>query len=143
MPVSFFGGIQYQLNPKVNIGIVDRFIQKKDMSYNSLSLTGVFDVKKNIKVTTGYAILGNSYTNVPLAITYSWDAGQYFVGTDNFLSFLFPSVSDFAGITFGMSFFLFRNRTIYKDHEYLPFYKEKKMYSVNRTGMIKSNGYKE
>lgn len=143
MPVNIFGGIKYQLNPKVNIGIVDRFIQKKDMSYNSLSLTGVFDVKKNIKVTTGYAILGNSYTNVPLAITYTWDAGQYFVGTDNFLSFLFPSVSDFSGVTFGMSFFLFRNRNIYKEHEYLPFYKEKKMYSVNRNGMIKSNGYKE
>lgn len=143
LPVNIFGGIQYQLNPKVNIGIVDRFIQKKDMSYNSISLTGVFDVKKNIKVTTGYAILGNSYTNVPLAITYNWDAGQYFVGTDNFLSFLFPTISDFSGVTFGMCFFLFRNRNIYKEHEYLPFYKEKKRYSVNKIGMIKSNGYEK
>jgi len=139
MPVSFFGGIQYQLNPWLNVGIVDRFIQKKYLSYNSLTLTGVFEIKKNIKITTGYAILGNSYTNIPLALTYQWKTGQYFVGTDNFLSFLLPSVSDFSGITFGMCFFIFRNKIKYKEHEYLPFYNERKIISVNRTGLIKKN----
>jgi len=139
MPVTVFGGLQYQLNSKLNIGIVDRFIQKKYLSYNSLTLTGVFDVKKNLKITTGYAILGNSYTNIPLALTYQWDGGEYFIGTDSFLSFLLPSASDFSGVTFGMCFFLFKNKSKYKEHEYLPFYKEKKTISVDRNGLIKRN----
>jgi len=139
MPVSLFVGLQYQVNPKLNIGIVDRLIQKKYLSYNSLTLTGVFDVKKNLKITTGYAILGNSYTNIPLALNYQWSAGQYFVGTDNFLSFLLPLSADFSGITFGMCFFLFRNKNKYEEHEYLPFYKRRKIISVNRTGLIKRN----
>ena len=143
MPVTLFVGMQYQVNPKLNIGIVDRFIQKQNLSYNSLSLTGVFDVKKNLKITTGYAILGNSFTNIPLALTYQWKTGQYFVGTDNFLSFLLPSSADFSGITFGMCFFLFRNKMNYEEHEYLPFYKRRKIISVNRTGLIKRNTSEE
>ena len=143
MPLTLFAGLQYQVNPKLNIGIVDRFIQKKDLNYNSITLTGVFDVKKNLKITTGYAILGNSYTNIPLALTYQWNGGQYFVGTDSFLSFLLPSSADFSGITFGMCFFLFRNKMNYEENEYLPFYKRRKNISVNRTGLIKKdNGEK-
>lgn len=128
LPTTIFSGLKYKLNPKVNISVVNRYIKVKDMNFNSLSATGVFDVKKDLTVSAGYAIVGDSYTNMPFAVLYNWHAGQSYIGTDNLLSFIVPSGSEFSGITIGTCFFLFRDKTKYKEQlEYLPFYKEKKI----------------
>jgi hypothetical protein len=143
LPTTFYAGLKYRLDPKWNISIVNRFISTQSMSFNSLSVTGVYDVKKNLSISSGYSIIGKSYSNIPFAILYTGEAGQYYVGTDNLLSMIAPSTSDFSGITFGMCFFLFRNKSKFKEHEYLPFYKEKKIISVNRNGLIKRNSFEE
>jgi len=132
LPITLFAGLKYRLNPKINISVVNRYVKAKDMNFNSLSATGVFDVKKGLTVSAGYAIVGDSYTNLPFAILYNWYAGQSYIGTDNLLSFIIPSGSEFSGVTIGTCFFLFRNKTgnktKYKEQlEYLPFYKEKKI----------------
>jgi hypothetical protein len=102
------------------------------MSFNSLSVTGIYDMNKKLAISSGYSILGKSYNNIPFAVLYTGGAGQYYIGTDNLLSLVVPSSAEFSGITFGMCFFLFRSKTKYKDQpEYLPFYLEKKRYSVN------------
>ncbi len=126
LPVNFYMGLKYRINPKLNLSVVNRFISYKSMSLNSVSVTGIYDIKKNISVSTGFAVLGKSYFNMPFALLYNGESGQYYIGMDNLLSMIAPKTSDFSGITFGMCFFLFRNRNIYQDHEYLPFYKEKK-----------------
>lgn len=131
LPVNFYAGLKYRLNPKLNISLVNRFITTQSMSFNSLSVTGIYDVKNNLSISSGYSIIGNSYTNFPFAILYTGDAGQYYIGTDNLLSIVVPSTSDFSGITFGMCLFLFRNKNLYKEHEYLPFYKVKKSNRVS------------
>jgi len=139
LPTTFYAGLKYRVDPKLNISIVNRFTSIRPMSFNSLSVTGIYDVKKNLSISSGYSIIGNSYSNIPFAILYTGKAGQYYVGTDNLLSMIAPSVSDFSGIAFGMCFFLFRNRSLYKQNEYLPFYKERKIMPVNRNGRIKRN----
>ncbi len=127
LPVTFYAGLKYQLDPKLNISLVDRYISTKSMSFNSLSFTGIYDVKRNLAISTGYLVLGDSYNNIPFSIFYTGNAGQYYIGTDNLLSLVVPSSAEFSGITFGMCFFLFREKTKYKEQlEYLPFYKEKK-----------------
>jgi hypothetical protein len=139
LPTTFFASLKYRVNPKLNISIVNRFVSTRSMSFNSLSVTGVYDVKKNLSISSGYSIIGKTYSNIPFAILYTGEAGQYYIGTDNLLSMIAPSTSDFSGITFGTCFFLFRNKSKYKEHEYLPFYKEKKIRSVNKNGLIKKN----
>jgi hypothetical protein len=139
LPTTFYTGLKYRVNPKLNVSIVNRFISTRSMSFNSLSVTGVYDVKKNLSISSGYSIIGKSYSNIPFAILYTGEAGQYYIGTDDLLSMIAPSTSDFSGITFGMCFFLFKNKSKYKMHEYLPFYKEKKIRSVNKNGLIKKN----
>jgi len=127
LPVTFYAGLKYRLNPKLNISLVNRFISAQSMNFNSLSVTGIYDINKKFTISSGYSILGKSYNNIPFAILYNSSAVQYYVGSDNLLSLIAPSSAEFSGITFGMCFFLFRSKTKYKEQkEYLPFYKEKK-----------------
>jgi len=127
LPTTFYVGLQYQINPALNIGLVDRFINSKGMNHNSFSLTANYDLNKKLTISTGYSTIGKAYNNIPFAILYNWGGGQSYFGTDNFLSFLLPSISDYTGITFGTCFFLFRPKVKYYNRdEYLPFYKERK-----------------
>jgi hypothetical protein len=127
MPMIFFAGLKYKVSEKLGIGIVNRFISTKDLSYNSISANAEIKIKESLKLITGFSAQGNSFTNIPLAIVYNWSGGQYFAGTDNLLAYIFPSFSDFSGITFGASIYLFQNRKdSKKEVGYLPFYELKK-----------------
>ena len=140
LPINFYLGMQYILNPKLNIGMVDRYISMKGLTQNSISLTSNYELSKKVTFCTGYSVIGNSYFNVPFAILYKWDSGQSFFGTNNLFSFLLPSLSEFSGVTFGTCFYLFNRRSKYKDQiDYLPFYKEKKDRSVTKKGLIFNN----
>ncbi|HAQ20653.1 MAG TPA: hypothetical protein DCR40_15695 [Prolixibacteraceae bacterium] len=140
LPTIFFTGLQYQINSGLNLGLVDRYISSKGLNQNSISLTASYKVSKKMEITSGYSIIGNSFTNMPLVILYTRNHSQSFIGTDNFLSFMFPTFSDFSGITFGTSFFLFQYSSKYKPQlEYLPYFKEKKPKSVGKKGLIYNN----
>jgi len=139
LPTSFYAGINYQLNPKLNLGVVDRFISSKKLNQNSFSITASYKVNKKLTFNFGYSLIGNSYVNLPLGLLYNGQASQTFIGTDNFLSFMMRS-SDFSGITFGTCFFLFRNSSKYKPQmEYLPYFKEKKPKPKSNKGLIYNN----
>ncbi|MEI8115529.1 MAG: DUF5723 family protein [Bacteroidia bacterium] len=131
MPTSFYAGLQYQIDPLLQIGVVDRFVWSKGMSQNSISLTANYTVNKKFTLISGYSSIGKSYYNIPFAVIYYWSGGQSFLGTDNLLLFLMPQKTDYAGISFGTCFYLFRPKVKYKQSEYLPFYKEKKHNTVN------------
>lgn len=133
LPMTLYAGFKYRLNPKLNISLVNRYITTKSMSFNTTSLTGVYDLKMNLSLITGYSIIGKSFSNIPFGLLYNGESGQYFIGIDNLLSLVVPSSSDFSGITFGMCFFPFKSRTKFKQFEYLPFYKEKTHNKVTKT----------
>jgi hypothetical protein len=126
LPTSFFAGMQYQMNSILQIGVVDRFVQSKGMNQNSLSLTANYEVNKKLTIISGYSSIGKSYNNIPFAILYNWSSGQTYLGTDNLMAFVLPSIADFAGFSFGTCFYLFKPKVKYRESEYLPFYKEKK-----------------
>ena len=126
LPTSFYTGLQYQINPSLQFGVVDRYTKSKGMNQNSFSFTANYEVNKKLTIISGYSTIGKSYFNLPLAVIYNWDGGQAFLGTDNLVSIIFPTKSDYSGIAFGTCFYLFRPKVKYKESEYLPFYKEKK-----------------
>lgn len=140
LPTTIFTGLKYSLSPSLDICLTNRFISTKKMSLNSLSVTGIFNGNKKLTIAAGYSIIGDSYANLPFAVLHQWEAGQFFVGTDNLLSFVIPSLSEFSGITFGTCLFLFRNRVKYeKQIEYLPFYKQKKAKPISKKGLMFNN----
>lgn len=134
LPTIFYAGLKYQVNPKLNIGAVNRFSKTKGLNYNSFSLTAHYEATQKLSIITGYSIIGNSFSNIPIAILYKRDGGQTYLGTDNVLSFLSKS-SEFSGISFGTCFYLFREKKEkYQDPlEYLPFYKRKKSKLFSKT----------
>jgi hypothetical protein len=137
LPVTIFAGLSYQVNPTMKISLVDRYISLKNMNHNSFFASATFDITKKLTVNTGYSIIGNAYNNIPLAVLFNPDFGQVFVGTDNILAFLAPSISEFSGITFGTSFYLFRKRKLYDPPtETFPFYRSKKVKKIPINGRI-------
>jgi len=137
LPTTFYAGLNYQLNPVIKINLTERFIQLKTMNHNSFSLTANFELNKKFTVNTGFSAIGNLYNNMPLAILYSPDFGQVYLGTDNFLSYLTPSISEYSSLTFGMCFYLFRKRNLYDSPtDAYPFHKPKKVKKVKNSGRI-------
>ncbi|MFY9153646.1 MAG: DUF5723 family protein [Prolixibacteraceae bacterium] len=138
LPMSFYSGASYRINPKVQVNLLNKYVVIKDMNYNSTSLTASFNLNKSLSVNTGYAIIGNAFNNVPLAFLFKKDFGQIYFGTDNLAAFLLPELSDFAGFSFGTCFYLFKKRDVYKPiNETFPYYKPRKI-SRNRNGKIKN-----
>lgn len=127
MPMTIFTAFEYWVNSELKFGIVNRYISLKDLSYNCIQVNGEFNLKKNLKLISGYGIQGNSFVNVPLAILYNLTGGQFFIGTDNCLSYLIPKLSDYSGVSFGATIFLFnRNKDNKRTIDYLPFFEWKK-----------------
>ncbi len=136
LPTTFYAGAQYQLTPDLIIGLVDRYISSKGMGFNSISISGTFDVKKGLEISAGYSIVGNSFVNIPFGLIHNWEGGQFFIGADNLMSFVFPKITDFSGITFGTCIYLFRGKERYdKRLDYLPFYKQKKQKRAGKNGL--------
>jgi len=132
MPMTIFAALQYKVNADLKFGIVNRYIRLDNLSYNSISLTGDFRLKKNLNLITGYSVQGNSFVNLPLAIVYNWPGGQYFIGTDNCLSYLLPKISDYSGVSLGACIYLFNKKANNKKTiDYLPFFEWKKRKSIS------------
>lgn len=137
MPANFYLGLRYQLNSRTSLGAVSRHVAAKRMNYNSTSLTVNYQVNPKLSLSSGYAVLGNSFANIPFGLLYQKERVQSFIGTDNLLSFLIPSATEFAGITFGTSFILFKHSSKYKKQlEYRPYFKEKKTRQNSGRGLI-------
>lgn len=125
LPVHIYAGIQYKHNANLSFGIVNRYIYLKNLAQNSLMFSVNYLFSEKVSLNTGYSVIGNSYFNIPFGLVYTWESGHSFIGTDNLFSLLLPSLSDFTGIAFGTSFYLFRKKIKYrKAQEYLPFYRE-------------------
>ena len=137
MPATFYAGLNYQVNPAIKINLTERFIQLKTMNLNSFSLTANFELNKKFTINSGFAAIGNLYDNMPLAILYNPDFGQIYLGTDNFLSFLKPSISEYSSLSFGICFYLFRKRNLYDPPtEDYPYHRPKKVKKVKNSGRI-------
>jgi hypothetical protein len=137
LPVNIYSGIKYQFNPNFSLSLTDRYIMVKDMSYNSFSVSTNFNVNKKMSLSTGYSVIGDSYINIPMALLFKQDFGQFYIGTDNLVSILAPSLTNFAGASFGVCFYLFKERELFwKPTDKLPFYKPRKIKKNRKDGKI-------
>jgi hypothetical protein len=137
LPLTFFAGLNYQVNPNLKISLVDRYIRLKNMNHNSFLVSANFGLTKTLTANAGYAIIGKAFSNFPFALLLDRDFGQVYIGTDNVLAFLAPSISEFSGLTFGACFYLFRKRKLYSPPtETFPFFRGKNVKKVPVNGHI-------
>ena len=133
MPLTTFIELKYQLKPDLQINLVNRYINVPSLSYNSILLTGLWQMNERLQLSSGYALLGDSYFNIPFALLYRMNKAQFYMGTDNLLAIILPGQADFSGATFGVTLFPFQGKVKYKKQvEYLPFYRERKRKSGNK-----------
>jgi len=137
MPVTIYSGLNYRVNPSLKIIFAHRYILVNEMSHRSFTLAAKYEVNKHLSISTGYSIVGNSKFNIPYAVLLKRNFGQVYFGTDNLLSFIVPSISEFAGFSFGTSFYLFRTKNIYlAPTEDFPFYDRRKIKKLKNSGLI-------
>ncbi|MFV0375824.1 MAG: DUF5723 family protein [Mangrovibacterium sp.] len=136
MPGSYLVGLNYRYNEKLSFGILNRYIQEKNMGHNSIQATINYKHNKHWTFVSGFGVYHNSYKNLPLGLIYHWKRAQFWAGTDNLLSFVVPDFSDYTGFTFGVDFNLFAPKLKYKENEYLPFFKQKKNWRKKSNGLI-------
>lgn len=110
LPVSFYASMNYQVNPKLRFSIADRYVSLKDLNYNSFSLNLNYELNSSLSIGSGYSVIGDTYLNFPLILLISKKFGQIYVGSDNFMAFILPSVSEYANFSFGTCFYLFSKR---------------------------------
>lgn len=127
LPMTIYAELKYKINSGVQLNLTNRYVSVSSLSYNSTMLTGLWKLNDRLQISGGYAVLGDSYINLPFALMYTRNKAQFYIGSDNLLSVILPSQSDFSGVSFGMTLFPFRGKEKYKKQvEYLPFYRELK-----------------
>lgn len=144
MPTVLYAGIKYQISPEFSLSLTDRYVVVKHLSYNSLSVNANFEVNKKLSISTGYSMIADSYLNIPFALLYKGDFGQFYIGTDNLPALSLSSSSGFAGFSAGAAFYLFRERIVYKQpSDDLPFYRPRKIINKSKSGLIFNNSQKD
>lgn len=137
IPLTIYSALSYKVNPKLKLHLVDRNILMKEFNHHAISATASFEPRKNITINTGLAAIGNNFGNVPMAVLLNYDFGQIYAGTDNILSFITPSASEFSGLTFGACFYLFKKRDLYDEPtDIFPYYKPKRLRKIQDNGKI-------
>ena len=137
LPTCLFAGIKYQVNPGLTMDITDRYVAVKDLGYNSLFVTASVQINKRLSMSSGYAMIADSYFNIPLALLYQGNFGQLFLGTDNLTAIVYSPYAEFAGVSFGACFYLFTNRNLSRNaSDYTPFYRPRKIIKNHKTGLI-------
>lgn len=137
LPATIYAGLKYRLNPTIELNLTERFVRIKSMNHNSFSLTANIELDKRFLINTGFAAIGDTYNNIPLALLFKPDFGQVYLGTDNLLSVLAPNSSEFVGLSFGACIYLFRKRDLYKSPtDDFPYHRPKKVKKVQNSGRI-------
>jgi len=136
IPATFLWGLSYKLSNQLNIGVVNRYIQVENLGHNSFSALANYQYSEYATLISGIGVYGKSYKNIPLGWLYKWRSAQFYIGTDNMLSFFVPKFSDYSSLTFGVDFNLFGPKVRYKKVKYLPFFKLKKNRRRGSNGLI-------
>lgn len=137
LPLTVYAGLSYQVNPKFFLHLVNRNVFLKEFNQHNIMATASFEPRKNITINTGIFSVGNNFSNFPFALLLNYDFGQIYVGTDNLLSFVAPSATEFSGLTFGTCFYLFKKRDLYRlPTEEFPHYKHKRLRKIQENGRI-------
>ena len=108
LPTKIYLGGTYEVNNKINIGILDRLYKNGDFSQNTVTLSANTMLRNFLSLTGSYSMIGNSYNNLGLGMSIRMGFMQiYFVG-DNVLAIADPAKVDYANLRFGMNFLLGR-----------------------------------
>ena len=104
IPTKIYLGGAYQINNKINIGVLDRLYMYKSISQNTVTLSGNAMLNNFFSLTGSYSVIGNSYNNLGLGMGIRMGFAQLYMVSDNLLAAAYPARAEFVNFRFGMNF---------------------------------------
>jgi hypothetical protein len=104
IPTKIYLGGTYQLNNKLNIGLLDRLYKNGSISQNTVTLSANAMLGSYFGLTGSYSVIGNSYNNAGLGMVFNMGLLQLYFVSDNVLALADPAKANYANFRFGMNF---------------------------------------
>lgn len=111
LPTKIYLGGTYQVNNKLNIGLLDRYIKDGDISQNALTLSANSAFGKFFSLSGSYSMIDDSYNNIGLGMAIRLGFMQLYFVSDNVLALTDPAKAKFANLRFGINFLFGRKET--------------------------------
>jgi hypothetical protein len=102
VPMKIYLGGSYDLNEKVNFGLVDRLYKNGDMAQNSLTVSANTLLGNFFSLSGSYSAIGNAYDNIGLGMAIRAGFFQFYMVTDNILA-IAPSRAQYVNARFGVN----------------------------------------
>lgn len=109
IPLKIYLGGTYELSPKVNVGLLERFYKHGGFTQNTLALSGNTLVSNFLTLSGSYSLIGRQMHNLGLGMAVRAGFFQFYVVGDNLLA-LRPSRTQVANARFGVNFLMGRKR---------------------------------
>jgi len=104
IPMKIYLGGTYEVNNKLNIGLLDRLYKNGNFSQNTVTLSANAMLGKYFGLTGSYSIIGSSYNNAGLGMVFNMGIMQLYLVSDNLLALADPAKAKFANFGLGMNF---------------------------------------
>lgn len=111
IPLKVYLGGTYELNRKVNIGLLERFYKHGEFTQNTISLSGNTLVGDFLTLSGSYSVIGHQMNNLGLGMAVRAGFFQFYAVGDNMLA-LRPSRARYANARFGVNFLFGRKRPV-------------------------------
>ncbi|HET6559539.1 MAG TPA: DUF5723 family protein, partial [Prolixibacteraceae bacterium] len=111
IPVKVYLGGTYELSPKVNIGLLERFYKHGEFTQNTISLSGNTMLNNFLSLSGSYSVIGHQMNNLGLGMAVRAGFFQFYIVGDNMLA-LRPSRAQYANARFGVNFLMGRKRPL-------------------------------
>lgn len=111
IPLKVYLGGTYELSPKVNIGLLERFYKNGDFTQNTISLSGNTLLGNFLTLSGSYSVIGHRMNNLGLGMAVRAGFFQFYIAGDNMLA-MRPSRAQYANARFGVNFLMGRKRPV-------------------------------
>jgi hypothetical protein len=109
IPTKIYLGGTYQINKKLNIGLLDRLYKNVDISKNTVTLSANTILGNFFSLTGSYSIIGDGYKNVGLGMAIRLGLMQVYLAGDNLLALADISKTKYANARLGINFLFGRS----------------------------------
>jgi hypothetical protein len=115
IPTKIFLGGTYQINNKLNIGLLDRYYKSRDISKNTITVSANALLGNFFSLSGSYSMIGNTYNNLGLGMALRLSGSQVYFVSDNLLALANPAKANFVNVRVGLNLLLARQRPAAKE----------------------------
>lgn len=110
LPTKVYLGGTYELSPKFNLGLLNRYYKHGHFSQNTVTVSGNAMLSDFLSLTGSYSVIGNSVSNLGFGMGVRMGFLQLYAVGDNLLALAHPARVQYANARFGVNFLFGRKK---------------------------------